>query len=95
MEALSSFVTGTPGIRSTSGGGHAVEFDNLSGFSPADISAMWSWFVDLYDDCSVLLVSSGITTPTEDQIYAEMMDRLHPVDRYEDNFSGLREGAFA
>lgn len=91
---LPSAVSGVGAVKSTSGAGHSVEFwgSRDGALSVQDAAGFYSNLLDLYDASSSALVSSGVTTPTEAQIYAEMMDRLRGVTETFDDYSEIRSG---
>lgn len=94
LAALPSSVAGVGAVRSTAGNGHTVEFfgANEGAVSLADAAALFSQLLDLYDQARAALVSAGIATPTDAQIYAEMIDRLRDVSTEYSDFSDVREG---
>lgn len=84
-----------------SSGGQIVAFTSSNGktvafargnVTPDDWVELFSDLLDLYDTANAVLISGGATSPTDAQIYAEMMRRLKPVRSYHNDFSDLRIG---
>lgn len=73
----------------TSANGHAVQY-STSGPSAGDLVEFAGEAEDLYDTATAALVASGTASPTDSQIYTEMMDRLQPVSEYSSDFTLLR-----
>lgn len=94
IAALPSSVAGIGAVRATAGNGHTVEFfgSNEGAVSLADAAALYSELLDLYDEASTALVSAGTTSPTDDQVYGEMMDRLRRITTEYADFRNLHEG---
>lgn len=94
IAALPSAIAGIGAIKSTSGAGHSVEFfgSGEGAISLEEAAGFYSSLIDLYDDSSSALVSSGIASPTEDQIYLEMLDRLRGVSETFDDYRDIRTG---
>lgn len=95
LASLPSSVAGVGAVRSSSGNGHAVEFfgANEGAVSLSDSASLYSELLDIYDQARAALISSGIATPSDSQIYEEMMDRLRNVTVECADFSGIREEA--
>lgn len=78
-------------ISATSANGHSVQFASTQdNAGPEDYAALGGEMLDLYDIASAALVSAGYATPTDAQIYAEMLDRLQPVTSFRGDYSTLR-----
>lgn len=73
-----------------SGGGISKSFATDRDYSPASLEAMHSELLDLYDTASAALVSGGTASPSDAQIYGEMMWRLEPVLEVESDYTSLR-----
>ena len=77
-------------IMVTAGNGHSITFSSgESEFTPGNFASGISKLLDDYDSARADLVSSGVTTPTDAQIYAEMMARLVPVRELTKDFSQM------
>lgn len=90
--ALDAVKGGT--LSNVSGNGHSIAW--ATGGSSADASDFAegiSRLLELYDSSRADLVTSGVASPTDAQIYAEMKDRLVPVREITKDFSGA--GRFA
>ena len=80
-------------ISSTSANGHAVAFETGNDQeTPGDFAALGGEMLDHYDASNAALIASGIPTPTDLQIYTEMLDRLQSVRSYTKDYSDLRTG---
>lgn len=81
-------------LLSTAGNGHSVTFSLPAagqGVTPTEIVCLCEELLQSYSDSSAALVASGVTTPTDEQILTEMLDRLQPVSRLEpSSFVNLR-----
>lgn len=81
--------SGTPA--SISANGHALGLrTDKDSLSPEDLAGFGGELRDLYDTASAAVVASGIASPTDAQIYAEMIDRLQPVTSFTSDYSTLR-----
>lgn len=79
-------------VSAASGNGQDVEFTLVEGgISPADCLSAASRLIDLYEESRAALVSSGVSSPTDSQILAEMLHRLQPVRSYRTDFRSVRE----
>ena len=86
---LAAIDSGT--VSMTSGDGHTVQFASpMDTFSPEDAAEQISELMDLYDGSKSALISSGIASPTDLQIYTEMLDRIQAVHEFAANYIGLR-----
>lgn len=81
-------------LSNVSGNGHSIAWVT-GGSSPdaSDFAEGISRLIDLYDSSRADLVTSGVASPTDAQIYAEMKYRLVPVREITKDFSGA--GRFA
>lgn len=81
-------------IIATGAAGRTVQFQlpSSGGLTPVEIGELVSDLFDLFDTCSTALISAGITSPTDAQIFAEMKARLQPVTEYRTDWSGMRVG---
>lgn len=78
-------------IVSTGANGHTTTLGPSDrNLNPEDWAETISELLDLYDRSSSVLVSSGIASPTDAQIYAEMMNRLQTVREVRADFTGIR-----
>lgn len=78
-------------VASTTKNGHAVSFSNRdNGGTPDDYAALGGEMLELYDSARADLVASGITSPTDLQIYTEMLFRLRPVTSFRKDYSTMR-----
>lgn len=80
-------------IKSTAGNGKAVEFfgPGDTGISSTELGTLTGEMLRLYDLSRAALVSSGVASPTDAQIYEEMKFRLEPVTELgPSTFSTLR-----
>ncbi len=75
---VSASAGGTSSGYSTSGG---------TGINPQNIAEFWDEALELYDIASAALVDSGIASPTQTQIVAEMRFRLSPVESADPDFA--------
>ena len=68
-------------VVTTSANGSYVQFGQAADTmrAPSDLLAFWGAMLDLYDRCQAALVSSGVPTPTQAQIVAEMLARMAPI----------------
>lgn len=78
-------------ISSVSGNGHSVSFAT-QGDAPGqdDFAACISELQDTYDAARAALVAAGTPSPSDANIYAEMMYRLQPVRVTTKDFSQMR-----
>lgn len=74
----------------TSGNGHSSTFQIPSDFTPSDAADLVSEILDRYDESKVKLIADGNATPTDEQIFGEIMDKLHAVKSLGNDFSNLR-----
>ena len=89
---VSSVRAGT--ISATSGNGHSVQFAGAKDASNAeDYAALGGEMLDIYDASNAALIASGVATPTDAQIYTEMLDRLQTVTSFSGDYTGIREFA--
>lgn len=81
-------------IIATGAAGRTVQFNlpSSGGLTPVEIGELVSDLFDLFDTCQSALISAGITSPTDAQIFAEMKSRLQPVTESRTDFIGLRLG---
>ena len=80
-------------IRQTSSADVSVEFSDpdKSGVNPTDMVEMWESLLSDYDTAEANLIASGIPTPTDAQIYAEMLaNGLIATSSYGGDFTQLR-----
>lgn len=97
--ALGSYKTTSSGkyISSTMAAGRKVDFiipPAGRGLTPTEIGEVLSQLLDLYDVCEDALISVPITSPTDAQLFDEMMDRMQPrrlvrADHRGNNFYGF------
>jgi hypothetical protein len=88
----SNFSVSTTGqVVATSANGRSVQFGNLGGASPTDFAESAGDLRDLYVQSRADLVTSGIASPTDAQIFTEMMDRLRAIKVATTDFSRLNE----
>ena len=79
-------------IAGTSADGHSVQFSSPGDSLSADDWAQTaSLLLDLYDACLAILISSGVPSPTDAQIYAEMMSRLSTNGQVRLDFTTIRQ----
>ncbi len=79
-------------VVATSAAGRTVQFAVIPGMSPADCFSGTESLITQNENCSAALISAGITSPTDAQIFAEMKSRLQPVTESRTDFIGLRVG---
>lgn len=58
------------------------------GVTTYEIAELVSQLLDLYDQSKAALISAGISAPTDQQIYDEMLDRSQPRKVVRADFSG-------
>lgn len=74
----------------TMGNGHSVQFEIVEGMTPVSMVELCEEFIELYE------ASAGhLTSPTEAQIFTEMLWQLAPADEVHSDFSMLRTGVAA
>lgn len=83
-------------IKATGGNGKTVEFFGPeSGQSPNELGELCGEMLRLYDSAAEALVNSGIASPADAQIYAEMKGRLVPIRSTTSDFTRMRENCCA
>jgi hypothetical protein len=78
-------------IISTAASGRKVDFETPPagrGITQLDVAETVSQLMDLYEESHDALVSAGVTSPTDSQIYDEMLDRLIARRSVRSDFSG-------
>jgi len=73
-------------IRATAGNGHSVEFEVPEGLTPVSMVELASELIDLYETARGYLGGS----PTDAQVYAEMLGLLKPCDEVHSDFTLIR-----
>lgn len=74
----------------TSGNGHASTFQIPPDFTPSDAADLVSEILDRYDEARAKLVADGQSSPTDQQICDEIMDKLLAIRSSGNDFRGLR-----
>lgn len=85
-------ITSTGTITAVAGNGKSVTLGAAaSGATPVDYAEAAAALRDLYQDSRAAIISSGIASPTDAQIFTEMKFRLQPVTELApSNFAALR-----
>lgn len=80
-DAAVTALSASGAIKSTAGNGKAVEFfgPGDTGIDSTELGTLTGEMIRLYDMSLAALVSSGIASPTDAEIYAEMKSRLDAV----------------
>ena len=96
--AFGSFKATSTGryVTSTSAANRTVTFSIPPagrGLTSTEVGELLSQLLDLYDQSEDALISAGITSPTDAQIYTEMMDRLIPRRVVRSDFSSAYTAA--
>lgn len=81
-------------ITGSSAAGRTVSFQVPPagrGLTQLEVAEIISELLDLYDETRAALVAYGTASPTDAQIYAEMMDRLQQRRVVRSDFSGCGE----
>lgn len=74
---------------SASQNGHSVQNEQLplsSGISAKDATDTLSGFLDNYETTKAALIAGGLTVPSDDVIFASMLEQLESVTSYKPNF---------
>ena len=79
-------------ISSVSANGRTTTLAAASQFTLAgqDIAELCGEMLDLYDSSRAALVAAGDASPTDAEIYAQMLSDLHPAYQYSPDFSNYR-----
>lgn len=78
---------------STSGNAHESRYRFPSGFDSGDIMELISDLIDRYEEAEAKLIADDeISSPTDAQIYTEMLARMKPIRDYQSDFSAIRTG---
>ncbi len=79
-------------IASTSARGTSVAFSvpGLGNPRQGEMVELIEELLTLHDDAEADLISGGYATPSDAQIYAEMLFRLQPVKSFTNTFTNLR-----
>jgi len=93
--ARESIATGQTVAATSAGnavGNRSVSFfpPSAGGLDPRSLLNLLCDLVDMHDASRLALISSGIVTPTDQQIFDEMMDRLQTVTSAQYSFACLR-----
>jgi hypothetical protein len=75
-------------VISQTGNGHSYTLIEAKRFSPVQYSEMIGEFLDLYENCKAGLITEGAPTPTDAQIFADMLTYLVPATEVTPDFSG-------
>jgi hypothetical protein len=78
-------------IIGSAGNGEFVNWQLAPGLGPMEASRIASELLDAYDESLAALQSAGAASPTDDQIFAEMMRRTKPCRVAGFDFSMMRE----
>lgn len=95
--AVSGQYNSTPNgmvIVATAGNGQSAQFalpQAASQYSPFEISVAVSQLDDLFTDAQTELVTDGITSPTDDQIFARMLELLKPRNSESIDYSRMSQ----
>lgn len=76
---------------STSGNGHSSTFEMPDDFTAVDAVELVEEISRRYDEALAYLIQEGDPTPTDAELAAEMLDKLHAVRSVACNFEGLRD----
>lgn len=71
----------------TSANGHSHNWQIPSEFNTQDAADLVSEILDRYDEAVAKLIADGTDSPTDQQIYDEIMDKLQAVRSYASDFS--------
>ena len=75
-------------VSSTTARDRSVAFSNSDhGATTEDFAALSGDMLDLYDASRAALVAAGVSSPTDVQIYTEMLDRLQTVRQTTNDYS--------
>lgn len=77
---------------STSGNGHSSTYEIPKDLSATDVVGMISQLIDRYEEAKAKLIEDGTASPTDTQIFDEMMAKLHPIRSVASDFRDLRVG---
>jgi hypothetical protein len=76
--------------------GHSISYSSPGSssnvYAPQDLAEMSALMLDRYDQAIIDLVASGIPSPTDAQIYAQMLGDLQPAYEATPDFSNLMAG---
>lgn len=85
--------TGSGSVVETSANGHSTKFADPNSASslvaPADIADMTSDLLDLYDSANAALIAAGTPTPSDEEIFEQMLAELQPAYESTPDFSNL------
>lgn len=78
-------------LTSSAANGHSHVFELLKAFSPIDALNLMQEIRNRYTEANEYLVEEeDIESPTDAQIYAEMIDKIHPVKDVLNDYYGAR-----
>lgn len=80
-------------VTSHAGNGHATTLDNsgIGGMTPVAANELCAELYNLYNRCKAALITLGTASPTDKQIFDEMMFRLgEPCESVTNDFTNLR-----
>ena len=75
---------------SVAGNGHSTSWQVPQDFTPQDAAGLVSELLDRYDEAVAKLAADGNSSPTDQQVATEVLDKLRPVRSVACDFSGLR-----
>lgn len=82
---------------SVSSRGHSTEYQlpqGGAGFTPTNLAELCEEMLNTYDRAKADIIASGTASPTDDQIFSEMIRWIEPVTEVYSDFSMLRGGGF-
>ena len=84
-------------ITGTSANGHSVSFagPDSGGTSFGEMAAFCAEMIRRHDEAKAALIAAGTASPTDAQIYAEMLAQLIACDSFTSDYSALRYGVGA
>lgn len=84
-------------ITGTSANGHSVQFagPDSGGTSFGEMAALCAEMIRRYTEANAALIAAGTATPTDAQIYAEMLAQLVACVEFSSDYSALRYGVGA
>jgi len=80
-------------VESTAGNGHQVSFiipEAADGLNPRNLTALAMELYKSFESSHADLVTSGIATPTDTQVWTEMQQRLEEVPSFTKSYVNLR-----
>jgi hypothetical protein len=72
--------------------GHSYSWSVDPKMDPVTVTELVEELFERYESAKAKLIECGNATPTDAQIYAEMVDKLNAVDSVANDFTDLRQG---